>query len=119
MQNIPDKGVSRSRRYLKADDTVTGLTGMAHESQGQSGRKSEGVSILGHGVAEIAIRARETFYIPSGYRGYADEKRLERTPMTSQSDACNPVLRQQSSYDSGLHLDHEKARITDNRGQRV
>ena len=54
-----------------------------------------------------------------GYRGPADEKRLERTTMTSDSDACNPMLRQPSSYDSALRLGYEKARITDNRGQRV
>jgi hypothetical protein len=34
MQNIPDKGVSGRLHYLQADYTVTGLTGMVHESQG-------------------------------------------------------------------------------------
>jgi hypothetical protein len=33
MQNLPDKGVSDSPHYLKADYTVTGLTGMVRESQ--------------------------------------------------------------------------------------
>jgi hypothetical protein len=34
MQNLPDKGVSGSAYYLKADYTVTGLTERVHESQG-------------------------------------------------------------------------------------
>jgi hypothetical protein len=31
MQNLPDKGVSGSLYYLRADSTVTGLTGMVLE----------------------------------------------------------------------------------------
>jgi hypothetical protein len=52
MQNIPDKGVSLFHHYLQADSTVTGLTRMAHESQGQKPGKSKGISILGHGMTE-------------------------------------------------------------------
>jgi hypothetical protein len=52
MQNLPDKGVSRFHHYLQADTTVTGLTGMAHESQGERWGKSKGISILGHGMTE-------------------------------------------------------------------
>jgi|HubBroStandDraft_1064217.scaffolds.fasta_scaffold1523588_1 hypothetical protein len=52
MQNIPDKGVSHLHHYLQADATVTGLTGVAHESQGERWGKSKGVSNLGHGMTE-------------------------------------------------------------------
>jgi hypothetical protein len=62
MQNIPDKGVSHLHHYLQADATVTGLTGVAHESQGERWGKSKGVSNLGHGMTEslgTAIEAGE------------------------------------------------------------
>jgi hypothetical protein len=50
MQNLPDKGVIGFHHYLRADTTVTGLTGMAHENQGQRWGKSKGISILGRGI---------------------------------------------------------------------
>jgi hypothetical protein len=60
MQNLPDKGVSRFHHYLQADTRVTGLTGLAQESQGERWGRSKGISILGHGMTEnlgIAIEA--------------------------------------------------------------
>jgi len=59
MQNLPDKGLSRFHHYLQADTTGTGLTGMAHGSQGKRRGKSKAISILGHGMAETLAIAME------------------------------------------------------------
>jgi hypothetical protein len=64
MQNIPDKGVSHLHHYLQADATVTGLTGVAHESQGERWGKSKGVSNLGHGMTESLGTAIDAGKIP-------------------------------------------------------
>jgi hypothetical protein len=47
MQNLPDRRVNGSSRYLQADCTVTGLTQSLHESQGKNDRKREAFPILG------------------------------------------------------------------------
>jgi hypothetical protein len=64
MQNIPDKGVSHLHHYLQADATVTGLTGVAHESQGERWGKSKGVSNLGHGMTESLGTTIDAVKIP-------------------------------------------------------
>jgi hypothetical protein len=67
MQNLPDKGVSGLHHYLQADTTVTGLAGMAHESQGERWGKPKAISILGHGMAEnlgIAIEPGKNSHPP-------------------------------------------------------
>ena len=47
MQNLPDKGVSGSAYYLKAEYTVTGLTESVQQSQGRNRGNREAFPILG------------------------------------------------------------------------
>ena len=49
MQNLPDKGVSGSAYYLKANYTVTGLTDAVCESQGGNEGDRKAFPILGCG----------------------------------------------------------------------
>ncbi len=67
MQNIPDKGVSSFHHYLRADATVTGLTGSARESQVKKREKVrliEGHSRFGKSLPTIAksLRIRPTIH---------------------------------------------------------
>jgi hypothetical protein len=41
MQNLPDRRVNGSSRYLQGDCTVTGLTQSLHESQGKNEGKRQ------------------------------------------------------------------------------
>ena len=82
MQNLPDKGVSGFDHYLQADRTVTGLTGIVPESQGERRGRSKGISILGHGMTENLRVVAESGEIPRPLGSKQASGTRGRVPMT-------------------------------------